>query len=91
MYLADKSVPFRRNGADELRILGRFPQDLSEDEDVLSEVRFLDCRVRPDGIEDLVLCKQPSVGLDQQQEEVKDAGRKRDFFTRRLVQAPIPG
>lgn len=79
--LARREVQFggaARHRLDVSRILRAFAQQLAQQKDLLTEVRFFDDRVGPDAAHEIVLRDDPAGLLDQNREGVERPDGDRD-------------
>ncbi len=75
-HVGNEAVATPGDGRDVLGLVVSI-QDLAQQEDLLSEVAFLDEGSRPHGLQELVFGDDPRPLLDQEQQQVEGLGRQR--------------
>jgi hypothetical protein len=82
----DESISLARDGQDVVGLIWTLTECPSQRGHLACEIVFLDCRVRPDTIQQLVLCDQTVAMFEQDDEDVE--GLRRDWYRATLVPQP---
>jgi homoserine acetyltransferase len=69
-------APFR-NRFNELTVGQRFAQGFTQSRDVLGKIRFFDKGVRPDLLQQVLLRQQPSLAVQEYEQQIERLGRQR--------------
>src|SRR6185503_14244163 len=85
----DKAVANARDGHNVAMLVLVFAERPPQKENVLREIAFFDKSIRPDAVDDVVLFGDLAVMLDQEQERLKDFGRKGDGLLAAQQEVPF--